>query len=215
MDHGDRVCPNSQILIQLISIKGSASRDALAAAAGVDPGACDALLALLVEAGVLIPAKPIGLRLSDGGRARASERLARDRERLGAGPARAALESFQDLGARMKLAVTDWQLRLDGAQHVPNDHTDARWDANVTNQLVALCTDAKEWIAALAPRLPRLERYAARLDIALAAVRDGDGRFVASPRVDLIHGVWFELHEDLIRLAGSSRTAEIAAGRTG
>jgi hypothetical protein len=36
---------------------------------------------------------------------------------------------------------------------------------------------------------------------------------VASPRVDSYHSVWFELHEDLIRLAGRTRSAETAAGR--
>jgi hypothetical protein len=38
-------------------------------------------------------------------------------------------------------------------------------------------------------------------------------RFVASPRVDSYHGVWFELHEDLIRLAGRRRSDEGSAGR--
>ena len=36
---------------------------------------------------------------------------------------------------------------------------------------------------------------------------------VASPRVDSYHGVWFELHEDLILLAGRTRADEVAAGR--
>ena len=44
-------------------------------------------------------------------------------------------------------------------------------------------------------------------------LRDGDGRYVASPRVDSYHGVWFELHEDLIQLAGRTREEEAAAGR--
>jgi pyruvate,orthophosphate dikinase len=71
------------------------------------------------------------------------------------------------------------------------------------------------WLADLAARLPRLARDAARLGLALEKIREGDGRFVASPRVDSLHGVWFELHEDLIRLASSSRAEELAAGRTG
>jgi hypothetical protein len=28
-----------------------------------------------------------------------------------------------------------------------------------------------------------------------------------------VHGVWFELHEELIRLAGRTRESETAAGR--
>jgi pyruvate,orthophosphate dikinase len=47
----------------------------------------------------------------------------------------------------------------------------------------------------------------------MAAARGGDNRFVASPRVDSYHGIWFELHEDLILLAGRNRADEVAAGR--
>ena len=49
---------------------------------------------------------------------------------------------------------------------------------------------------------------------ALDQLTAGDARFVASPRVDSLHGVWFELHEELIRLAGSTRSEELAAGRS-
>ena len=65
----------------------------------------------------------------------------------------------------------------------------------------------------LVGQLPRLVRYAQRLDAAAAAATAGDGRYIASPRLDSYHGVWFELHEDLIRLAGRTREEEVAAGR--
>ena len=55
--------------------------------------------------------------------------------------------------------------------------------------------------------------YRERLERALTKARDGDQRFVASPRVDSYHSVWFELHEDLIRLSGRLRSDEAAAGR--
>ncbi len=115
----------------------------------------------------------------------------------------------------MKQAVTDWQLRLDGGERVPNDHTNTRWDASVVERLATTSGDAEPWLDDLAARLPRLVRYSERLDAALAKLREGDGRFVASPRVDSLHGVWFELHEELIRLAGSDRAKELAAGRAG
>ena len=55
----------------------------------------------------------------------------------------------------------------------------------------------------------RIERRAT----VAAAARAGDHRYVASPRVDSYHGAWFELHEDLILLAGRNRADEVAAGR--
>ena len=59
----------------------------------------------------------------------------------------------------------------------------------------------------------RLADYGVRLGRALERALAGDQRYVASPRVDSYHGIWFELHEDLIRLAGRSRAEEVEAGR--
>jgi pyruvate,orthophosphate dikinase len=61
--------------------------------------------------------------------------------------------------------------------------------------------------------LTRLGDYGMRLHRALEQAQAGDHRYVASPRVDSYHSIWFELHEDLIRLAGQTREAEVAAGR--
>jgi pyruvate,orthophosphate dikinase len=55
--------------------------------------------------------------------------------------------------------------------------------------------------------------YGSRLARALEQARASDQRFVASPRVDSYHSVWFELHEHLIRLAGRKRSDEADAGR--
>ncbi len=202
-------------ILQILSIKGSATREILAAALEVEVDAVAPIVDRLVTAGDLAPAKPVGFRPSDAGRTRAAALLASDRDQLGVEFARAALVTFQPFDTRMKNAVTDWQLRLDGTERVPNDHTHARWDASVVERLAASGSDAEIWLAELSLRLPRLQRYASRLAAALARVRDEDGRFVASPRVDSLHGIWFELHEDLIRLAGSSRAEELAAGRAG
>ena len=51
------------------------------------------------------------------------------------------------------------------------------------------------------------------MNFPLPAAAAGNGRYVASPRVDSYHGAWFELHEDLILLAGRTRADEVAAGR--
>jgi pyruvate,orthophosphate dikinase len=113
----------------------------------------------------------------------------------------------------MKVTVTAWQMRdVDGAPTF-NDHADAAYDARVLGDLAGLHHDASAWLRPLVAALPRLGAYLERLERAAAAAGGGDGRFVASPRVDSYHGVWFELHEDLILLAGRSRADEVAAGR--
>jgi hypothetical protein len=94
-----------------------------------------------------------------------------------------------------------------------NDHSDAAYDATVLGDLAGLHADAEAWLRPLAVALPRLGAYRARLERANAAAQAGDPRYVASPRVDSYHGAWFELHEDLIQLAGRNRADEVAAGR--
>jgi len=73
--------------------------------------------------------------------------------------------------------------------------------------------DVIAWLTPLEPEAPLLAGYRARLDRAAEGARAGDGRFVASPRVDSFHGAWFELHEELIQLSGRTRADEVAAGR--
>ena len=88
-----------------------------------------------------------------------------------------------------------------------------RNNAAVLATLGDLHTDVDAWLAPLTAGLPRLARYGERLAAAAAAAAAGDGKYVASPRVDSYHGAWFELHEDLILLAGCTRADEVAAGR--
>ncbi|MEP7379232.1 MAG: pyruvate, phosphate dikinase [Chloroflexota bacterium] len=140
-------------------------------------------------------------RLTEAGKQHA--RMELDAERaswLGAG---AALDEFVDFDRQVKDVVTSWQMRGETV----NDHADATYDAAVLDRLAALHREIGEWLPA------RFDHYAARLNRAAAAVTAGDTKFVASPRVDSYHSVWFELHEELILLAGRTRAEEVAAGR--
>ena len=113
----------------------------------------------------------------------------------------------------MKDTVTAWQMRDVASEPTINDHTDAAYDAVVLGQLGDLHGDAIGWLCGIADHCGRFEDYRARLERALGRARAGDQRYVASPRVDSYHGVWFELHEELIRLAGRRRSDEVLAGR--
>ena len=149
-------------------------------------------------------------RLTGPGREQATTLIAADREQWGADAATAALDAFLNLDRRMKGIVTDWQTR---GPDTLNDHTDAAYDASVLARLADLDRDVVAWLEPIAAALPRLGRYGARLSAAAAAAAAGNGKYVASPRVDSYHGAWFELHEDLILLAGRTRADEVAAGR--
>jgi pyruvate,orthophosphate dikinase len=152
-------------------------------------------------------------RLTEPGRIRAADLLAEERAAWGIERAAAALDAFIDLDHRMKEAVTAWQLRDDANGQVVNDHSDDVYDRTVLDRLAALHADAMAWLTAHEPGCARLASYGVRLGRAVEQALGGDQRYVASPRVDSYHGIWFELHEDLIQLAGRSRAEEVASGR--
>ena len=202
----------SDDLLRMLLVKGSASPEGVSEALMADAPAIKALFDEIVAAG-LAESFADGFRLTAQGRHSAAEQLDDDRRRWGAERAEAALGGFHDLDMRLKETVTAWQLRdMDGAQRI-NDHSDAAYDAGVLERLAEVHRATSRWLSTLGRVPRRLDLYLARLDAALAAVRGGDHRYVASPRVDSYHSIWFELHEELILLAGRSRADEAAAGR--
>ena len=199
-------------VLRALVVKGYATPETVATALLSAPGEASAMLGRLAADGLAEIAAG-SFRLTPDGKAAGRALIAADAERWGAGNATAALDAFLALDVRMKETVTAWQMRdVDGAQAF-NDHADAAYDAHVLGELAALHADASAWLRPQAAGLPRLAAYLERLQRAVAAAMAGDSRFVASPRVDSCHGVWFELHEDLILLAGRSRADEVAAGR--
>ncbi len=198
-------------MLRALLIKGAAPVDQLANAVSCATDMASSLADQLVACG-LAEVSGGGCRLTGEGRLKALDAFASDQDQLGADRSVALLEAFRPLDLRMKDTVTAWQLRATGHESLFNDHSDAAYDAQVLDTLSELHADTAGWMASLTAAFGRFSRYQARLERALAAARDGDQRYVASPRVDSYHGVWFELHEDLIRLAGHRRSDELTAG---
>ena len=199
-------------VIRVLMIKGYAMPEAIATAIGGDEAEAVTAVDALVADG-LVEASAGSYRLTAPGKADGAGLVAGDAAAWGAEAASAALDAFLALDHRMKDTVTAWQVReVDGVQGV-NDHADAAYDADVLGRLAALHADAAAWLDGLAGAPRRMAVYRSRLDEAAARAAAGEGRYVASPRVDSYHGIWFELHEDLILLAGRSRADEVAAGR--
>jgi pyruvate,orthophosphate dikinase len=196
-------------VLQIIAIKGFAPLEGIADAVLSSADDVRPVVDDLVAEG-LVEATAGAYKLSEAGRTRADDRLAAERTAWGVESAAAALDAFLDIDHRVKDAVTAWQMR---DPQTINDHSDAGYDTGVLDRLAAIHEDATAWLEPLAPNIPRFRDYGARLTRAVDAARGGDGRYVASPRVDSYHGIWFELHEDLIQLCGRTREGESAAGR--
>ena len=207
---GRRATPDD--CLRVIAIKGFAQPPALADAVLSTPDTVQPVVDHLVIEGLAATVAG-AYRLTDAGTARAAELLATEQSAWGTEAAVATLDAFLALDHRVKDTVTAWQLRDGPSGQVPNDHADAAYDRSVLDRLAGVHSDALAWIAPIRTGWPRVADYGARLTRASEAATSGEGRFVASPRVDSYHGIWFELHEELIRLAGRTREEETTAGR--
>jgi pyruvate,orthophosphate dikinase len=194
-----------------IAIKGFASAQGVADAVLSTPDIVQPDLDQLARDGLVAIAAGAH-RLTESGTSRVTELRAAERAAWGLDRANAALDAFVALDQRMKVTVTAWQVRDADAQ-VLNDHSDPDYDRRVLETLSTLHGDAVTWLMPNEEGCPRLADYRTRLQRALDQALRGDQRYVASPRVDSYHGIWFELHEDLIQLAGRNRADEVAAGR--
>jgi pyruvate,orthophosphate dikinase len=199
-------------LIRALAVKGACSAGQLADAVFSQADALGVLVQEMADAGLVV-SQGSTLKLTDQGQAAAAKLLEADRTRCGPDRALAALDGFVPLDQHVKATVTAWQLRNLAGEQVVNDHTDAAYDASVLADLAATHTQVACWLASVDDASGRLTAYHRRLARAAAAIAAGDTRFFSSPRVDSYHSVWFELHEELIRLAGRSRADEVASGR--
>jgi len=204
--------PLRDLAIRALLIKGFVTPEGFAPVIVTSEEIAASELSRMVDDGLAEPMGPM-FKLSEDGKAVGEAMLATDTGAWGPEAAGAALDAFFPLDQRMKHIVTAWQMsEIDGAP-VLNDHTDAAYDAAVLADFDALHQEAAPWVGSLVAGLARLEVYRVRLSRAAAQVAEGEHSYIASPQIDSYHNVWFELHEDLIRLAGRTREEETAAGR--
>ena len=199
-------------VLVMLSIKGVATPGVLEAALGAEAAVVAGELARLERDGSA-SGSPAGWRLSPDGRSAATTVIAHERATAGFADMDASYETFVALNDRFKSTIMAWQLRDVGGTLVPNDHADAAYDASVLSDIAAIHRDLVEALAPLAARVPRLATYRDRFARALQRAQQGERRYVAAPIIESYHTVWFEFHEDLIRLSGKTRASEAAAGR--
>jgi hypothetical protein len=112
---------------------------------------------------------------------------------------------FEVINNELKQLITEWQTIELAGERVPNDHSDSEYDRKLIDRIAAVHERAESMIAAMAKSLPRLARYVERLGDALDKVDDGQIEFVSGAKISSYHTVWFELHEDLLRLLDRKR----------
>jgi hypothetical protein len=196
-------------ILRLVAIKGRTSKDTICESLGADPEAVQAELDRYVEQ-ELMKSTAMGYRITPGGRTRCMELVADEHKDTDQSRVKQIYDEFTEHNAELKAIITDWQTR---GPDQTNDHSDPEYDQAVIDRLLALHTRVTPLIDDIAATAPRLSHYKARLARAADAVSSGDHSFMSRPIVDSYHTVWFELHEDLIGLAGLTRAEEAEAGR--
>ena len=198
---------------RIVGLKGVASADSLVDVLGCGPGPAGAAIAALVDEGAAQELPGGRVRLTPDALASVDELFRRDAARLRT-VVEAVMDDFHAVNGAFKALVTSWQMRVVDGTEVVNDHTDEAYDSGVVARLRdEMHPRVLAVIEEVARAEPRLARYGDRLAAALEAVQQGDTQMMAHPLRDSYHTVWFELHEELIRLCGRDRASEAAAGR--
>lgn len=199
-------------VLRLVALRGRTNAAAVADVLAADPTAVAAVVAGLQDQDHLTESGPFVAPTATG-RALVTADVAACVEQHG--PAFAAiLDRFHHPNMALKEILTAWQIRGGAEGAEANDHGDAAYDRAVIERLRAeVHAAATGIIDEAAALLPRLGHYRRRLDGALARLDGGDPRYLANPRLDSYHTAWFEMHEEIIGLAGTDRATETAAGR--
>ena len=185
--------------LRMTVIRGRATVDGIAAALGAAVGAVHDSSDRLRSQGMLVEAGG-GWRASAAGR-EVVEREAAGLAKVHGSVFAALLRDFVAPDGVFKQLVTDWQLAS------PSGDT----DTVVARLLREVHPQATRIIAVAARLVPRLYGYQRRLDHALLRLQSGDPSFLAHPGVESYHTIWFEFHEELITISGSTRAAGPAA----
>jgi hypothetical protein len=196
------------VVLRALRLKGRAGVDGLAAATGLGEADVRAIVEPLVADGAARVLNGFYMLLGPG-RERQNELLDAERAEVDGAAMSDVYEQFTAVNGDFKQLANDWQMR--GEE--PNDHSDASYDGEVLGRLPGIHQRVSPVVTAAAGLAPRLAVYGTRLAAALQRVDAGEHEWLLKPLIDSYHTVWFELHEELISLAGLSREAEALSGR--
>lgn len=191
---GDRVVTDLDVL-RVVVLRGRTDADGIVAVTGAGRAAVDTALARLADAGQVALSSGTATATA-AGRSHVADDVAAVVAEHRDAFAR-LLARFHHPDQALKHLITEQQLAAGSASDPV-----AALREQIHPEVLAL-------VAAAAELVPRLARYAERLDTALTRLATGDVRYLAHPAVDSYHTIWFDLHDDLLTLSATPR-AQIA-----
>jgi len=117
----------------------------------------------------------------------------------------AAYDQFETINNELKRLITDWQTVEVGGDRIANDHANTEYDRRIIDRLGGLHERFEPVLKRMAAEVPRLAIHGDLLLAALEKAEDGDIRWVSDATIASYHTVWFEMHEDLLRILGKVR----------
>jgi hypothetical protein len=195
----------THLVLHGLAIKKHATPEAVAGVLGLDVNVVRATLGKLVEAKRVVEAQGKYLLAP-------AARMALDMEYtplyadVRANSAFASgYEEFERLNNTLKQLITEWQTVDVRGHRVPNDHGNKDYDDRLIGRLGNLHERAELALDRLASALPRFSIYRDKLGAALEKAEDGEIAWVSDAKIESYHTLWFELHEDLLRLMRRER----------
>jgi hypothetical protein len=193
------------LVLHAIAIKKHGTAEAIAGVVGLDPVEVSATLSRLAADGRVVENQgrymltPMARFALEGDYSRHYDELRGDQPFLD------AYEAYERVNVTLKSLITDWQTLEVGGERLINAHADKDYDAGIIDRLGDLHERADRVLQSLAASLPRLQIYRDKLLAALEKSEDGAIEWVSDARIESYHTVWFELHEDLLRMLGRER----------
>lgn len=199
--------PDQDLLsLHALAVKKAGTPDSVATILGADEAEVTSALEAHVADGRAAGASNMFM-VSPSGREWLDERYPEAYAEFRANPAASEnYERFERINRKLLELFTDWQMMPGaGGERIANDHADADYDAGIVDRLGDQHERAEKVLDGFAELDPRLGIYKTRLDEAYDKVLAGETEYVSAVRIDSYHTVWFELHEDLLRMLGRER----------
>lgn len=193
------------LVLHALAVKKMGAAAAVAPVAGLDEDAAAAAI-LAAEADSRVRSSKRGSMLTPAGREWLDAQYPQVYADLRADPAAdGAYAAFEEINREVLGLMTRWQTIAVGGTEVPNDHSDAEHDARLIDELGGVHRRAARVLDGFVALVPRLAVHRDALGAALERASAGETDYVSGVRVASYHTVWFELHEDLLRLLGRTR----------
>ncbi|MGH1491922.1 MAG: PEP/pyruvate-binding domain-containing protein [Acidimicrobiales bacterium] len=200
-------------VVRVLALKGMGSAEGIAAVLGTDEASVTKVIADLLASEKAQDFPGGRVRLTPAADPEITAHYETSAKTLGP-IIEPMMGDFHEANDTFKSLMAEWQMREIDGETVMNDHTDAAYDGVVIERLrTEIHAKIMPILETIAGADPRFSLYSARLSTALEQVSAGDSKMMAHPLSDSYHTVWFELHEELIRLTGRNRADEAAAGR--